>query len=176
MKARFAADYSETCDSLGPNARNGDTEPTMYDIAFRFAHGTEGDPGSTMQLYSFPCGYGAYNMTEVYYVITYLGELTHLQFSEPEVDIRYEDPEQQTKLESMTIIGYRTTDQLVNSFYDEKEMSLTSFAKWRGVGDMSSTAKYILRDGNFTLVHYEVDPTEDGEINGQAVLDFDTAP
>ena len=87
-----------------------------------------------------------------------------------------EDPDEQTKLKSMTIIGYKATDQLVNSDYDENERSLTSFNKWRGIGDISSTGKWIFRDGDFALVHYEVDPTENGEIDGQPVLDFESAP
>ena len=31
-------------------------------------------------------------------------------------------------------------------------------------------------NGEFTLVHYDVDPTSDGEINPETVLDFETAP
>ena len=47
----------------------------------------------------------------------------------------------------------------MNSEFDEQERSLTSFNKWRGIGDASSSGKWIFRDGDFTLVHYEVDPT-----------------
>ena len=74
----------------------------------------------------------------------------------------------------MTIIGYTATDQLVNSDFDEQEQSITSFNKWRGVGDASSTGKWMFRDGDFTLVHYEVDASYDGEMNPQTVLDYDT--
>ena len=34
----------------------------------------------------------------------------------------------------------------------------------------------MFRGGDFALVHYEVDPTEDEEMNAQPVLDFETAP
>ena len=99
-----------------------------------------------------------------------------MQFAEPELDIRYEDPDERTKLKSMTIIGYKAADQLVNSEYDEKERSLTSFNKWRGIGDVSSSGKWIFRDGDFALVHYEVDPTENEEMDPQPVIELDTAP
>ena len=41
-------------------------------------------------------------------------------------------------------------------------------------GDESSSGKWVFRNGDFALVHYEVDPTPDGE--PQAVVDLDTAP
>ena len=76
----------------------------------------------------------------------------------------------------MTIIGYTAADQLVNSEFDEQERSITSFNKWRGIGDESSSGKWIFRDGDFTLVHYEVDPTANEEMDPQTVIDLDTAP
>ena len=106
----------------------------------------------------------------------YIGGFRQLQFAEPEMDIQYEDPEEQTKLKSMTIIGYTTSGQLVNSEFDEQERALTSFNKWRGIGDVSSSGKYVFRDGDFTLVHYEVDPTQNEEMDPQAVIELDTAP
>ena len=65
---------------------------------------------------------------------------------------------------------------LANSSYDEATMSITSNAKWRGVGDASSAGTWIFRDGEFTLVRYDVDASYDGEINPETVLDFQTAP
>jgi hypothetical protein len=102
--------------------------------------------------------------------------LRQLQFASPELDIRYENDNSEGKVESVTIIGYRTDDQLVNSGYDPASKTLTSFSKWRGVGDASSTGTYIFRDGTFTLVKYDVDASYDGEINEETVLDFNTGP
>ncbi|MGO4843166.1 DUF1176 domain-containing protein, partial [Rhizobiaceae sp. 2RAB30] len=53
---------------------------------------------------------------------------------------------------------------------------LMSHAKWRGVGDASSTGTYIFREGTFTLVKYDVDASYDGEINPETVLDFNSGP
>jgi hypothetical protein len=66
--------------------------------------------------------------------------------------------------------------ELVNSFYDPDSRTLTSWSKWRGVGDASATGKWLFRDGEFTLVRYDVDASYDGEINEQTVLDYATGP
>lgn len=170
--AAFEATYGAICQTLEPDAEAGAADPEITPLKFRYY---EGDDEREARLYKFNCIEGAYNTGEVYYLETDTGEFRQLQFAEPDLDIRYEDPEE-TRLKSMTIVGYETTDQLVNSFYDDKEMSLTSFNKWRGVGDTSSTGKWIFRNGEFTLVHYEVDPTSDGEINPEPVLNFEEAP
>jgi hypothetical protein len=176
VMAMFKAAYSGNCQTLDPDAEPADREPEVHEIKFHYKDTPENEPERTATLFKFGCIAGAYNTGEVYYIANDYGEVTQLQFAEPDLDIRYQDPDEQTKLDSMSIIGWETTDQLVNSFYDEKEKSLSSWAKWRGVGDQSSTAKYIFRDGQFTLVHYEVDPTADGEINGEVVVDFDSGP
>ena len=66
----------------------------------------------------------------------------------------------------------------MNSEFDEQERSLTSFNKWRGIGDLSSSGKWIFRDGDFTLVHYEVDPTRGTREIDRAdrVLDLESVP
>ena len=64
----------------------------------------------------------------------------------------------------------------MNSFYDDTSKSLQFFAKWRGVGDASSSGSYLFRDGDFTLTKYDVDASYDEEINPETILDYDTAP
>jgi hypothetical protein len=170
----FKQAYGTTCDTLADAKPEAD-EPEVNTLKFRYSYDTDADPEHEATLFKFECSAGAYNFGQVFYLADEMG-FRQLQFAEPELDIRYDDPDEQTKLKSMTIIGYETTDQLVNSFYDDKEMSLTSFSKWRGVGDSSSNGKWIFRNGRFTLVHYEVDPTSDGEINPEPVVNFEEAP
>ena len=64
----------------------------------------------------------------------------------------------------------------MNSEFDEQEKAITSFNKWRGIGDVSSSGKYVFRDGDFTLVHYEVDPTQNEEMDPQAVIELERRP
>ncbi|MDW6022694.1 DUF1176 domain-containing protein [Mesorhizobium sp. BAC0120] len=171
----FRMAYSDTCQTLMADAEPGAADPQIHVLKYRHKYETDSDPEHEMRLFKFDCGMGAYNSNEVYYLADDSGGFRQLQFAEPELDIRYEDQEQ-TKLKSMTVIGYTAADQLVNSDFDEKDKSLTSFNKWRGIGDASSIGKWIFRDGDFTLVRYEVDPTEDEEINPQTVIDLESAP
>ena len=76
------------------------------------------DPEHEAKLFKFDCSAGAYNFGQVYYLATEDG-ITPLQFAQPELDIRYEDPSDQSKLKSINVIGYVAVDQLVNSEFDE---------------------------------------------------------
>ncbi|MBX3577105.1 MAG: DUF1176 domain-containing protein [Rhizobiaceae bacterium] len=173
--AMFRATYDKQCDTLGRNAMPDAAVPEITEVRHRYSDAPESEPDRVGYLFRFSCFTGPYNTSEVYYFGDAYGEVEQIRFAEPDMDIRYVDTES-AELDSMSIIGWTATDQLVNSFYDEKEQSLTSWVKWRGVGDQSSSAKYILRNGEFVLVHYEVDPTADEEINPEVVLDFDTGP
>ena len=86
------------------------------------------------------------------------------------------DEQPEGAVDSINIIGYLAADRLVNSAFDEATLSIASHSLWRGVGDASSSGLWIFRDGDFTLVKYEVDASYDGEINPQTVLDYHTAP
>lgn len=172
----FKVAYADSCGTLMPGAQPGAADPEVHVLKYRYTYDAAGDEEQEAKLVRFNCGSGAYNTNEIYYLATYVDGIRQLQFAQPELDIRYEDPQERTRLQSMTIIGYTATDRLVNSEFDPDDLSVTSWAKWRGVGDASSTGKWIFRNGDFTLVRYDVDPTEDGEIDPQTVLDFETAP
>lgn len=170
----FATDYAGQCTGIRPD---GSTDaPEDYTIAWRYHTAAEDEPDQKARLLRFFCGTGAYNESHVYYLWKEVEGLRQVQFATPELDIRYENDDHEGKVESMTIIGYTAQDQLVNSGYDDETRTITSLSKWRGVGDASSSGMWIFRDGAFTLVKYEVDPTYDGEINPETVLDFDTGP
>ena len=172
----FKAAYGDICRTLMPDAEPGAADPEVHTLKFRYSYDTGSDPEREAKLYKFNCGWGAYNSNEVYYFANESGEFHQLQFATPDLDVRYDDPPEGTKLKSMAIVGYKAADQLVNSEFDENDKSVTSFSKWRGLGDAFSGGKWIFRDGDFTLVQYEADPTYDGETNPQTLLDFDTAP
>jgi len=175
-KKTFAAAYEGICHNLDPTVSMGGWEPQSFEIRYKYSYETESDPERSVFLFQFPCGSGAYNTIEVFYAVDAYGETKPVTFAEPELDIRYENDDYQGKLKSMTIIGYRSTDQLVNSGYDAEKKTIYSYSKWRGIGDASSVGTWIFRDGAFSLVKYEADPTYDGEENLQTVLDFETGP
>lgn len=170
-KTLFTASYSAQCDPTlpGGEARGEPEEHVIHYTA---------DDGSEMaaRLFRFFCSAGAYNENAVYYLSTDADTLRQIQFATPELDIRYETADSQEKVEAVNIIGYQTDEQLINSSYDDGTQSITSHAKWRGVGDAGASGTWLFRNGQFSLVQYDVDASYDGEINPQAVLDYNTAP
>ncbi|WP_315919685.1 DUF1176 domain-containing protein [Mesorhizobium sp. SP-1A] len=176
-KARkaFLAAYGEQCDDQPPGGKVLG-EPSDYSIRYKPAAAAENDPDKTARLFRFFCTMGAYNESSVYYMTDEAGNVRQLQFAVPELDIRYENGDTNGKVEHMNVTGFRTVDQLVNADYDQAAYSIISHDKWRGVGDASTTGTYLFRNGEFSLVQYEVDPSYDGEVNPQTVLDYNTAP
>lgn len=177
VKAAFAATHSDQC--ANPDERQGEDDgraPASYVIRYNNITDAADEPQREARLFRFFCYSGAYNESHIYYLHNDIDGLDEVHFATPELDIRYENDDFEGKLDSMEIIGYHANGQLVNSDYDEATRTITSYAKWRGVGDASSSGLWLFRDGKFTLVRYEVDPTYDGEINPQTVLDYDTAP
>jgi hypothetical protein len=172
-KTAFETTHTD-CDPHSPESDQ--EEVSEYKIPFRYASDTDDQSEREARLFRFYCGTGAYNETHVYYQYDETNGLRELQFATPELDIRYENDDFEGKVESITIIGYLTEETLVNSSYDEASQSVTSHNKWRGVGDASSIGTWMFRNGEFTLVKYDVDASYDGEINPETVLDFQTPP
>ncbi len=83
---------------------------TEYKIPFRYASDTDDQPERQARLFRFFCGAGAYNESHVYYLYDEIDGLRELQFATPELDIRYENDDSEGKVESVTIIGYRTDE------------------------------------------------------------------
>lgn len=132
--------------------------------------------GSEIHIYRFLCGWGAYNEGHIYMMADRFGEVRVLSFATPDLDIRYEDDDHEKAVESINVIGFRTVQELVNSDFDSATLTLTSFAKWRGLGDASSVGTWILREGEFSLTRYDVDASYDGEINPETVIDYHSGP
>ncbi|WP_245453366.1 DUF1176 domain-containing protein [Aquibium carbonis] len=172
-RSLYEASRGEECNGL---PFDEPPAPDVHTIEFRPGYAGEDDPLEQATLIRFFCRAGAYNEIHVYYLSTQLDGLRELSFAEPELDIRHEDDDSEKPVEEMRIIGFTTRALLVNSDYVAEDFTITSDAKWRGLGDASSTGLWLFRDGNFTLVRYEVDATYDGEINPQVVLDYFTAP
>ncbi len=74
------------------------------------------------------------------------------------------------------IIGFQTDERLVNSSYDDATRSITSNNKWRGVGDAGTSGTWLFRNGQFSLVQFDVDASFDGQNNPETVLDYNTPP
>ncbi|TPM41668.1 DUF1176 domain-containing protein [Mesorhizobium sp. B2-3-4] len=170
-KKAFLATYGDQCDKdLLAN------EPEVFSIKYKDKNAQPGDADKETRLFHFSCSAAAYNESSVYYMTDEVDGVRQLQFAEPETDIRYENNDSEGKLLSVTVIGFQTTGWAVNSDYDADTHTITTFNKWRGVGDASDSGTYLFRNGDFSLVQYDVDASYDGEENPQTIVDYNTAP
>lgn len=168
-KARFAADQNVHCPKVQETLA-GLSEPQVYKIKYAQAGALATDPLTEVQLFSFVCMLAAYNENKVFYLSDSSGKELHLlSFSEPHLDIKYAD-EDSKKLKSIKVDGFTASIDLTNAEYDEKTTSISSFAKWRGIGDASSNGTWVFKDGQFLLQTYDVDATYDEEQNSISVF------
>jgi hypothetical protein len=174
-RALYRDAFAEQCD-LGMAARDSEEAMSSYEIRFRYSYASASDTESKARLYRFLCGRGAYNESHVFIMADDSNQLKALSFATPDLDIRYQDDDYEKAVDSITVIGFRAAQELVNSDFDPDTLTLTSFAKWRGVGDASSVGTWILRDGEFSLTRYDVDASYDGEINPETVIDYHSGP
>lgn len=122
------------------------------------------------------CGSGAYNVQHAYYIHREYEGLTPLPFAVPSFDTKYAvEDDIDSALESITVTGMSANLILVNSEFDPDTLTVTSHSYWRGIGDASSSGIWTFKDGEFSLVYYEVDATYDGEVNAEPLLDY-TSP
>lgn len=174
-KAKLIHAALDRCHSGALPGETEVREPDIYPIKFNYSYDTGDTPQNNATIYRFPCSRGAYNEGHVYFIEDSIGMVSPIHFAEPDLDIRYADDENE-KVESMNVIGYSASMELVNSDFDPATLTVHSFSKWRGLGDASSTGSWLFRNGNFQLVNYQVDATYDGEMNGETVVEYDLAP
>jgi Protein of unknown function (DUF1176) len=174
-KKAFAAAHGEECEQRSPGDQSEPAGPDLYTIKYHDTVSPDGDEREA-RLFRFFCGMGAYNESHFYYQADMVHGVREIHFATPELQIQYENGDSEGKVEAIDTIGYRSEGQLINSFYDDATKTISSHAKWRGVGDASASGMWLFRDGEFTLVKYDVDASYDGEINPETVLDYNTAP
>jgi len=172
-KSLFREAFGELCERKDDA---GDGAFTAYTFTFRQSYQADNDPPREAHLYRFLCNRGAYNETHVYILANEYDELAPLSFAEPDLNIRYVDDDHEKAVESITIQGFKSRSEMVNSEFDPQTLTLSAHGKWRGIGDASSGGSWIFRDGAFTLAQYDADASYDGEINPETVLDYQTGP
>lgn len=124
-------------------------------------------------LFVVPCFSGAYNFNHAYVMADEDGGLRVLSFAVPAYRVVYEDDDFEKSVLRIDVTGMTTTDLLTNSEFDAESGSIDTFAKWRGVGDASSSAAYQFANGHFELRRYDVDASYDGAENPATIYDAD---
>lgn len=141
-------------------------QDAVYSLTWKDKYG---DPPAEHKasLYEIYCMSGAYNVSNLYVLKDEENKLSLVSFAQPTFDVVYVDgDDSETKLKrDPTVTGYSATFLLTNSFFDEKTQTLTEFAKWRGLGDAWSVGDWQLRDGQFVLTRYEIDPIYEANLD-----------
>lgn len=167
-RERFVREMAFDCDKAA-DTLGGAIDPQVYQIKYRPDYAGPDEPETAVTLFAFACSMAAYNSSEAYYTYEKNRGLRRVSFAAPNLDIKYSDEENRT-LASMTVDGFTSDELLTNSEFDPESRSINHFAKWRGVGDASTSAEYAFKGGQFVLTRYTVDPTTDEEMNPYAIV------
>lgn len=143
-----------------------DTPADVYEIEDRADY--EGAPLKRYTLYRFSCDAGAYNLIDAWMLAAPDISPEPIAFATPAFDVSYAD-EEQTEVEGTSVTGFTAEPTLINSSYDPETRTITSYSKWRGLGDAYESGTWRFERGRFVLIGYEADPTYDGEQTPAAI-------
>lgn len=142
---------------------------------FPFTYTYDWDPETvqTVTVFQYQCFMGAYNMASVFFIEDEIDGFRPLPFAEPTLDIVYEDPDNtESAVVSVDIAGYTGRTTLINAEVDPETGTITTFSRWRGLSDASSSATYVLDKGQYVLRRYDVDASYDGNMNPETVFNL----
>lgn len=158
---KFAAPAMGTQCQFGYDDKGEpDGDNNVFHLTFRTKGQDQDSPDYRRTLVQLACSSGAYNFNSIYVMRNDEdGGWELLSFAEPVADYDYAD-ESFSKLKAPPkVSGYVAVTQLTNSEYDEASKTITSSAKWRGIGDAWSGGDWQFNEGVFVLKRYEIDPT-----------------
>jgi Protein of unknown function (DUF1176) len=169
-KALFVAEQAGHCDKV-EETRAGLNEPEAYSLKYK-SEGAAGDePLQMVKVFMFTCSTFAYNQSSVFYMADSVNGLRLMSFAEPHMVITHPKGDDEGKvLKSMQVRGFTSSTELINAEFDDKVSTITSFSKWRGIGDASSSGIWKFDQGEFILDSYDVDPTYNEEMDPIAVM------
>lgn len=160
----FAAVPGECDERKADNAEMA--KDSVYPLTWKEKYG---DPPAERKatLFEIYCMSGAYNTSNLYVLKDAENKLSLVSFASPTFDVAYvEGDETETKLKHDPLVtGFSTSFLLTNPSFDEKTLTLSEYAKWRGIGDAWSAGDWQFRDGQFVLTRFEVDPIYEGNLD-----------
>lgn len=162
----FEVAYADQCEV--DRSSQSDLPPEIYRSTFNYRD-EDYDP-RPFALMKFHCFYGAYNEVDVFYQVDDYGEIRQVQFAVPDFEVTYVGDDFDGAVDSIEFTGFTTQDMLVNSSVDEETLTVTSWSKWRGIGDATSSGTWVFKDGDFVLIAYDVDASYDGQVNPERIF------
>jgi hypothetical protein len=154
MKTAFGTQCSDRDNPDGPPVTD-----TVYNLSYRESWMDASEPDKEFKLFQMSCYSGPYNFAQVYLTRDEDGQFSAISFAEPSADYQYTDDNQVTLKAPPVVTGISATPFLINSEFDEKSQTITSFGKWRGIGDAWDAGTWTFKEGTFYLTKYVVDPT-----------------
>lgn len=133
-------------------------EVEKFTIEFNYPEEPATAPKHQTSYFIVSCAVGAYNSNSVLLVDDASEGLKAVSLALPLV-------QEKTK----KIIGWIADVVLPGMGYDPKTKTITSFAKGRGIGDLSQRATYIFVDGQIVLREFASDTTPDGKFNPRVI-------
>lgn len=155
------SDIAERLDGFEGNVFEVSWPDTRYDGTVEMVKG---------RLYEITCGIGAYNVSIAYVFARENGfpeEGEIVAFAAPSYALEYEkNDDSYTKLVSdPAVTGFEARTLLVNPDFDSDTNTISSYAKWRGLGDAYSVGEWRLEDGVFVLKRYLIDPIYEANLD-----------
>ena len=131
------------------------------------------------KIYYFKCLHGSYNAWYVYLITEPDGSFKPLLFPYPKVSLKNDN--------ELKVSGISNTYSLCNPLYNEKDYTITTMCKGRGIGDVASYGVWELNIisienwlsdkpkrnfKEFLLKKFQIDFTLDEQKNPVTLLDF----
>lgn len=152
---RMTVELKDVCDFDEDSVKDRKANSAVY--AFK---AKDYDNIRDYQLFEMPCTRGAYNFGSTYYLADAYGTLRHLTFAEPSLN------------DKDIVDGWDTNDTLINSGFQPKDLTVSFFAKHRGLGDCFSSGFYKFVNGRFLLKNFTYDGKCDGKIRPKKIVDL----
>jgi len=133
----------------------------------------------TVTTFEFACDIGAYNEVRAFLMNTQTDGLLPASFPAPVPDVHYVETAENVgdlyagPVDRIDIRGYIARPTLTNPSVDEATGQITTWEKWRGIGDASSSGVWDLTPDGYVLRRYDIDATYDGVNNPMTVLDLE---
>jgi hypothetical protein len=163
------------CDERDDSDASGLIEDDQsYKMSWKSSHDDSGDDQKAT-LYRIFCYAGAYNIASVFAIRPADGDLALIAFAEPTFKVDYvEGDETYTKLKAdPAATGFGTTYLLVNADFTPENNTISSYSKWRGIGDAWTQGEWQLRDGQFVLTGFSIDPIYEGNLDNPSDEEID---
>ena len=129
------------------------------------------------EFFAVECIYGSYNAWYVYLERKNDGSYLPISFSYPLIDYTYSEG---GYISSSKLVGLKTVFALCNPDYDLDKMTIQTFCKGRGIGDVASYGLWKLQQdedntglfNRFILKKFEDDITLDEEKNPVTIFEY----